>query len=1705
MNKLRYIIFVVTVFLVLALSAMNTVPALADDSTPPPTETPLAETPPTDAAAEVAPPVEEVNSIVDEITPVEETTAELLTQVPEGTELVIVNEEGETIPLVTQEAVDAITFIDPVWCPVGVVPQNGIGGCTTSFGSLRLLVDNLMAGTAGVVPATNGVIWIQAGADASSGEILLDGNDPQLGAMETFSLTLKGGWNGTFGSTVTSSLTPSTFTQSISVINWLGDITLTDITIANVTVGSASNSAALNVQTTRNITLTNVKVNNNTGAGTVNGASLDNADADPLVFGDVSITNSQFNDNKNVGLTVNSEGIITLANVLVTGNDAGGAYLSNQTATTAKAVNIVTGTNEFSNNLVGDGLNINSTGIITLNDITANSNGGSGIFIDNRFGNAVVGITFTGTTIAADNGGDGIRAYSDGAITASDLVANSNGGYGTYLDNTLAVSAQAITIPGNANQFKFNGKGGLYILSAGAVYLNSIAANQNGNGYSGLVVSNVYGTTPVDVTITGTSTFLNNGGEGASIDSKGNVTLSNITASGNSSGGLGIATTDFLKAVTLTGTNTFNNNGNVGLLIWSIGPITVSNLTASNNPNTRGAELDNFTYGSPLDPPQNVTVTGYATVNNNGASGMAIYSYGVITVNNVTANLNAGNGLFTENDFGMLPNVVSINGTNNFNGNAGSGLIVYSLGAITLNNVTSASNGSYGIFAENDYGLAVGGISLNGVSYIDSNGYDGIYFLSTGNIVLADLDSNNNGTLQVANQGYGVYLDNTSGTGTITVGTTRPGWCNSMSNNFYSGLEVYTNGSVTLFSLCNDGNGSGSGYGYGAYVDNCHELAGECIVTGAPYVNLIGDNYFSDNASDGLYISSFGQITTNNLTSSYNIGNGAYLNNQWLSNVDSSESVGAITLNGYNVFNNNGVDGLNATSHGNIVAYNLTANENGNNGVSLIVNKDQPVVFSYVTKVKVKGKYKNVIAYYIVTEANITLNGISSFIGNTNGDGLYVSADGAITLYGINANLNGGDGANLTSTTAGYGISLFNANHYTENIGTGLVVNSAGAITIYDVNASFNLGNGAELHTATNGYGINLYGTNYFTDNAGAGLSADSAGALILYNITAQSNLGNGVDLNNSASLTNLDVTLYGTNVFDNNNVGLQVLSHGIITTYNLSASGNNADGVNLDNCDDLGTGCSVTGAPYVNLIGNNYFNNNGGDGLDISSFGQIIINNLKATYNVLNGVHLNNLHFSTALVESIGNITLSGYNIFTNNQGDGLNASSSDDIVIYGLTANQNGNNGVSLTVKKDQLAVKSSVTMIKVKVKGKYVYKYVTTYYQATNANITLYGVNNFIGNANGDGLKVSADGTITITDLYAEGNGGNGVDLNNTNSGTASPQLITINGSGQFHYNGENGLAVHSYGVITTNGLTANDNGQNAGSLGYGVYLNNCDNNGPTCNAVTATNVTINGTNLFNDNFRDGLNLQSLGAITTNNITSTFNNGNGVVLNNQFGFGFFGVTLTGSNVFETNNGDGLVIASNGMVTLNNLSGNSNSGDGVQINTQNSISEAKINITGNNYFSGNSGTGLVILADASISLNNVTANGNSGNGASINNFDAQGSHWDNAILNLTGINSFSNNALNGLFLRVTSDVDITKITADKNLQDGVNGYSALGNINITCGSMTENLNYGWKLQIGTAGKLLVLKGVFALGNTVGNTLQTGGTLVTTRTCPLP
>ena len=125
MNKRtnRLSMTLVTVLLVLLLSAMWTVPALADGPPPPPgdaqeTEETVEETPPAEEVSEEVPPVEE-----DAEPPVEETeeaAGELLSQLPDDTEVVVTDERGKTVPLSTQEAEEAVEDADPIWCPAGV-------------------------------------------------------------------------------------------------------------------------------------------------------------------------------------------------------------------------------------------------------------------------------------------------------------------------------------------------------------------------------------------------------------------------------------------------------------------------------------------------------------------------------------------------------------------------------------------------------------------------------------------------------------------------------------------------------------------------------------------------------------------------------------------------------------------------------------------------------------------------------------------------------------------------------------------------------------------------------------------------------------------------------------------------------------------------------------------------------------------------------------------------------------------------------------------------------------------------------------------------------------------------------------------------------------------------------------------------------------------------------------------------------------------------------------------------------------------------------------------------------------------------------------------------------------------------------------------------------------------------------------------------
>ena len=285
---------------------------------------------------------------------------------------------------------------------------------------------------------------------------------------------------------------------------------------------------------------------------------------------------------------------------------------------------------------------------------------------------------------------------------------------------------------------------------------------------------------------------------------------------------------------------------------------------------------------------------------------------------------------------------------------------------------------------------------------------------SLGNITVMDLDATGNGN-------DGVYLDNSDGTGSVSLGTTCVGWVNSFSNNGLDGLVVESYGLITLNTITANGNVSGGG----AYVDNCgyDDSIPGCTGAATPPQGVVlnGVNDFDNNYHVGLWITSKGAITVSNLTASGNgnmnilgsqLADGAYLDNQW------PGAVGGITLTGTNDFENNWSYGLEAFSKGAISTNNVTSNDNAD-GASL----DN---------------------HGLSIPQSVTLTGMNYFIGNY--FGLQILSDGAITLNNIMAYDNLGVGASLNNTTSTStpraAITLNGINTFNDNGLDGLDVQS---------------------------------------------------------------------------------------------------------------------------------------------------------------------------------------------------------------------------------------------------------------------------------------------------------------------------------------------------------------------------------------------------------------------------------------------------------------------------------------------------------------------------------------------------------------------------------------------------------------------------------------------------------------------------------------
>lgn len=180
------------------------------------------------------------------------------------------------------------------------------------------------------------------------------------------------------------------------------------------------------------------------------------------------------------------------------------------------------------------------------------------------------------------------------------------------------------------------------------------------------------------------STFNDNASVGLDAESAGDITLSNIQVSNNSSGAY-LDNTHGVGDINITGTNTFNNNtdsaGNgYGLIGFSSGEINLNNITASNNAQF-GAFLESNSGSG------NIIFTGNNSFNNNGWGGINAVSGGDIFLESVTATNNNGSGL----EFGTNTGDITIT-CGLINDNIGDGIAANLPGTLTLNGVIFSGN-----------------------------------------------------------------------------------------------------------------------------------------------------------------------------------------------------------------------------------------------------------------------------------------------------------------------------------------------------------------------------------------------------------------------------------------------------------------------------------------------------------------------------------------------------------------------------------------------------------------------------------------------------------------------------------------------------------------------------------------------------------------------------------------------------------------------------------------------------------------------------------------------------------------------------------------------------------------------------------------------------------------------------------------------------
>ena len=688
---------------------------------------------------------------------------------------------------------------------------------------------------------------------------------------------------------------------------------------------NASGSGIL-IESTGMVILSAVQANYNTGTEG-KGVSIDNCQYDSALGGcaytagiKVIGSDNQFNENKLDGLSIMTNGAVVLTNITADKNDENGLTINNtfnSSKVSVKLSNASGYTNSFSGN--GNyGVYITIPGSITLSKLEAKDNTKDGLFLRST-GSSII---LTGTT-ASNNSGTGLDIDDAKKVMLKDVVTSSNGKYGTFISNDSDVTILSATRGGTGIESSNNTWSGLYLETDGNISISDAVMESNGD--NGAYLDNT--TSEGKWVSLSNAIFNENGYDGVVILTTGSVTWKDGGASGNINGhGARVDNTDAAttQSVSVSGAN-FNGNSLYGLYVDSLGNIDLKSVTANNNLGTAGAYLDNCQESGvtgTCEGSGNITVQGsYGedAFSGNSDIGLLAYSFGNITVINVNANNNGGQGLVLYNPYDGSTGVITIKATSKnylteVSNNGSNGVAIDTNGTVYVGNVSADENVGYGIKIDNTSSTNADGVTLTRIQN-DSNGNSGLYVVTNGAISLS----------YAVDYADGIYLNNSSASSAQDVTVTRSKFDGVTAG---SGLEVITKGDVTLDNLAATNSLNG------VYVDN--SAGDNATVT---LSDKKGESVFRSNTQYGLLIISTGDVSLGGLTAEANGSDGV-----------SVSTSGSLSVSDALLYRN-GKAGINATANEGVTLTKVRSTFNGSSsdgdGVTLTVVDGSDVEISY--------------------------------------------------------------------------------------------------------------------------------------------------------------------------------------------------------------------------------------------------------------------------------------------------------------------------------------------------------------------------------------------------------------------------------------------------------------------------------------------------------------------------------------------------------------------------------------------------------------------------------------------------------------------------------------------------------------------------------------------------------------------------------------